>query len=206
LGDIVKGKPAANGTQDAGKQRLVSKLGDMGAVIHEAMNSSLDDKLATLADKEGKKLSALTTDFSAKVKDVSERAARVEGALASISIDASKAKTAAGEAKEKADAAETSSISTAAKVTELTQHLTGEVPELVTNEDGSVEAKMVQKEPKDFLSSVLASLTGAVTMVASAISEVAKINERLDGLEEGLKIALKDLGYDVKDSGEKGDD
>jgi hypothetical protein len=43
-------------------------------------------------------------------------------------------------------------------------------------------------------------------MVASAISEVAKINERLDGLEEGLKIALKDLGYDVGDSGEKGDD
>jgi len=206
LGDIVKGKPAANGTQNAVKQRLVDKLGETGAVLHDAIDSALDEKLARLAGEQGKTLSAVTTDFSAKVKDVSDRAARVEGALASISVDANKATRTAGEAKEKADAAERSSIGTAAKVTELTQHLSGEVPELVTNDDGSVEVKMVQKEPKDFLASVLASLTATVTMVASAISEVAKINERLDGLEEGLKIALKDLGYDVGDSGKKGDD
>jgi len=191
----VATKTDGNGTQKPTiKERLVNKLGETGAVLHDAVSAVVDEKLTATAQDRASALEAASTAFSRQVKGVSERLEGVEKAVADISAAAGTATTKSEEAKIKADTAETSAKETATKVETLGKNLSGEISDIVAGADERLTTEKVQKGPEEFLGYLLEKVNEVSSMLVVLLNGAAEVNANINARLDELETAVADLG------------
>jgi len=164
------------------RERLISQLGATGAVLFDLVSERVDQRLEATSQDRAKAVAAVTVTFTRNLDDVSQRTGELERKLPAMQGGVTEAKDAARAAQSAASgAAGQASAAAESKVTELKALLSGDVPELVRDENGILVPGTVHPEPADFLGTLLSLVTKAVSLLAEVDGKIRGLEARLTG-------------------------
>jgi hypothetical protein len=193
----VNGAPAPTNEpkKETGKDRLVSKMGDVGAVLHEAIAEQVRDGLKDSMRERTDLVTSITTTFNEKVTAVTTRVEAIEKDIGSTKEAAERASASAGQAERtaaevaaSAKTVENRLVGVRALETSLKKVCSGPVPSVEENADGEVEVKREERGPEEFLKTLVQSVDTSMVVLVSGfnrlVDEVKRLSAKVAELEQ----------------------